>query len=302
MKKITRKEALLALPGITLWVSPHLSAAGRPPTGRIVFITDIHAMDQHNAFMGMEQAASAINRLRPDAVITGGDLVSGGYHQPAAASLLPYKKVREMFSNIDAPVFPVLGNHDLTGAVTPAGPGEDPRHEFKNHFSLPSTWYSADILGIRCFFLDSIRITDRPFPYEGDISREQCRWIESELSPLPKEHPLILVSHIPLASSLISCPVSTGPGINLNRIVGNRDEVLKLFGRRNLIAVLQGHLHIFDQFWAFGTRFITGGAVCGKWWQGSWLGTHEGFTVMDFQGDRIARITYQGFGWTAAGF
>jgi hypothetical protein len=47
-----------------------------------------------------------------------------------------------------------------------------------------------------------------------------------------------------------------------------------------------------------GTTFITGGAVCGKWWRGSWHGTPEGFGVVTLRPDRV-EWKYKTYGWVA---
>ena len=47
-----------------------------------------------------------------------------------------------------------------------------------------------------------------------------------------------------------------------------------------------------------GTRFITGGAVCGKWWRGVWHGTEEGFGVLTLTGNRVD-WEYVDYGWEA---
>ena len=44
--------------------------------------------------------------------------------------------------------------------------------------------------------------------------------------------------------------------------------------------------------------YITGGAVCGKWWRGDWFGTQEGFGVVTLRGNKV-EWDYQGYGWTA---
>jgi hypothetical protein len=46
------------------------------------------------------------------------------------------------------------------------------------------------------------------------------------------------------------------------------------------------------------TTFITGGAVSGKWWRGSWHGTPEGFGVVTLRPDRV-EWQYRTYGWQA---
>jgi hypothetical protein len=62
--------------------------------------------------------------------------------------------------------------------------------------------------------------------------------------------------------------------------------------------VLQGHTHIDELIRWRGISFITGGAVCAKWWRGPWYGTEEGFGVVDLSG-RHADWEYIDYGWEA---
>jgi hypothetical protein len=43
---------------------------------------------------------------------------------------------------------------------------------------------------------------------------------------------------------------------------------------------------------------ITGGALCGKWWRGSWHGTGEGYGMLTLRADRVD-WEYHGYGWKA---
>ena len=47
-----------------------------------------------------------------------------------------------------------------------------------------------------------------------------------------------------------------------------------------------------------GIQFITGGAVCAKWWRGDWYGTEEGFGMLNVQGNRVT-WEYVDYEWTA---
>ena len=62
--------------------------------------------------------------------------------------------------------------------------------------------------------------------------------------------------------------------------------------------MLQGHLHAKELIRWRDTTFITGGAICGKWWRGDWFGTREGFNVVTLDGDRV-HWEYVEYGWTA---
>jgi 3',5'-cyclic-AMP phosphodiesterase len=46
------------------------------------------------------------------------------------------------------------------------------------------------------------------------------------------------------------------------------------------MALLQGHTHIVEDVRHHGIRYVTGGAVCGAWWQGAQFGDREGVTFV----------------------
>ena len=75
-------------------------------------------------------------------------------------------------------------------------------------------------------------------------------------------------------------------------------DVLDLFKEHNLVLVLQGHLHVTEMLRWQNTTFITGGALSGKWWRGSYHGTPEGFNIVTLRGDRI-EWEYLNYGWHA---
>ena len=78
----------------------------------------------------------------------------------------------------------------------------------------------------------------------------------------------------------------------------NNVEVLELFKEHNLILVLQGHLHVNELMRWRETTFITGGAVCARWWRGPNLGTEEGFGVVTLSEDHV-EWEYIEYGWEA---
>ena len=75
--------------------------------------------------------------------------------------------------------------------------------------------------------------------------------------------------------------------------------LLQLFTEHNLKLVLQGPLHfIEDLFVGNKVHFITGGAVCGRWWSNK-PGDHpeEGFMMIHVKGEKLSS-EYIDFGWT----
>ena len=74
---------------------------------RIVFVSDFH-VGRFDIFR-LRRIVRAINRLKPDLVLSGGDFMKGycGKHS------MPIEKIACELKQIEAPIVTVLGNHDI---------------------------------------------------------------------------------------------------------------------------------------------------------------------------------------------
>jgi 3',5'-cyclic AMP phosphodiesterase CpdA len=287
---------LLGFPTRTSWAA----RGSARETLRVGFFTDVHARTEWQTPEAMAAAAAAINAKKPDLVIAGGDLITDGF-QSAAATVEPrWEAYLEMHRTVEGRVEPVLGNHDLVAARPEDGsePAADPRAVFRTRLGVERTWRSFDAAGIRFFILDSIHVTDDDLKYHGRISDEQLAWLRAELDRTDTGTPLVLAAHIPLLTAFYQATDGATVAAPANRVTVNGHRVLELFAGHNLVLVLQGHLHVDEMLRWRGTTFITGGAVCGKWWRGSWHGTPEGFGVVTLRPDRID-WAYHAYGWVA---
>jgi 3',5'-cyclic AMP phosphodiesterase CpdA len=285
-----------ALPTWTAW--PAVGAAG-PPL-RVVFFTDVHARTEWETPRATQMAAAAINARRPELVIAGGDLITDGF-QSAAATVAPRWEVYlEMHRAIDGRVEPVIGNHDLVAAIPENGtpPAADPREPFRKAFDLERTYRSFGLRGYHFLLLDSIAVVGGEHKYRGHVDERQLTWLKTELESIPRETPVVMATHLPLLTAMYQATEGATESALPNRVVENNREVLELFDNHNLLLVLQGHLHVDEMIRWRNTTFVTGGAVSGKWWRGSWHGTSEGFGELTLRPDRV-EWQYHTYGWTA---
>ena len=274
-----------------------------PTTGprlRLVFYTDIHARTEWETPQAMAIAAEAINASKPDLVIAGGDLITDGFQSSAQTVAPRWDAYMKMHSAIRSTVYPVMGNHDLVAAMPEDGtqPSANPRAIFCEKMGLERPWYAFDAGGYRFFILDSVHVTGGEQKFEGRVPREQMDWLQSELAALPAGRPLVVVTHMPLLTGFFQTSEGATAPAPRNRVVVNNREVLALFEGRNLLVVLQGHLHVNERLWWRGTTFITGGAISAKWWRGPWHGTEEGFGLLTLEGNQVG-WEYVDYGWEA---
>ncbi len=288
---------LLGWPTRLSWaVEPH--AAPDPLT--LVYYTDIHARVEWETPEAMMMAAEAMNAHQPDLVLCGGDMITDGYSSSPDMVAPRWEAYLKMHHAIRPTPIAALGNHDIVG-VEPedgAAPATDFRADFRDKLNVPSTYKSFDRNGYHIILLDSIQVTQDDLKYRGYIDEAQMDWLRTDLATTDPATPIILVCHMPLMTSFFQYSEGLGEQVPPNRGVMNNRDVLKLFANHRLLAVLQGHLHVNEMLRWKNTTFITGGAVCGKWWRGSWYGTDEGFGVLRLHPDRVD-WSYHTYGWTA---
>jgi 3',5'-cyclic AMP phosphodiesterase CpdA len=261
------------------------------PSGslRIVFYTDVHARTEWETPLALARAAEAINAQEADLILGGGDLITDGFQNAAAKVARRWDVYMAFHSALNGEVHSAIGNHDLVGAIPEDGspPSLDPRAEFRHRLGVSRTYYSFDMLGYHIVLLDSIQVTGDVSKYQGLVGPEQMAWLKEDLAGTAKGMPIILVLHMPLLTAFYQATERATAAAPPGRVVVNNVDVLDLLDNYNVVLVLQGHLHVAEMLKWRSTAFITGGAVCGRWWRGSWQGTPEGFSVITLHENRV---------------
>ena len=274
------------------------SAAG---SLKFVYYTDIHARLEWDTPRAMELAADAINAQGCDLAICGGDVITDGF-EFAAEFVAPRWEAyfEKLHHRINAPVHAMIGNHDLVAAMPKDGSqaAADPKAIFRKKMNLEKTYRSFDWRGYHFVLLDSIEVTRDELKYRGYVDADQLAWLKNDVANVSPDTPIIAAIHMPLLTGFYQATEgSSAPG-PANRVVVNNRDVLAAFEGRNLLLVLQGHLHVDEMLRWRKTTFITGGAVCGQWWRGPWQGTEEGFGVVKIENGRV-NWEYIAIGWEA---
>lgn len=263
------------------------------------FLTDIHVQKQKLADKGFEKAIESVNKQLPDFVITGGDLIMDALCESEEYASELYTLYTGLEEELTMPVYNTLGNHELFGiyersGVTPAHPlyAEGMYEKF-----IGQSYYAFESNGWRFYILDSVEETeDRQ--YTGYIDSVQIAWIREDLENVDTSTPVVISTHIPFITALSQIRGGSMASNSEGLVVGNSREVLDLFEQHNLRLVLQGHLHILEDVYIDGIHFITGGAVCGRWWNGPNGDLEEGYLMVNVTGDEID-WEYVDYGWNA---
>lgn len=262
-----------------------------------IFMTDIHLQQEMNAVKGFRQAILKVNELKPDFVITGGDLVMDALGQSYGRADSLYNLYKESIEIFGMPVYNTMGNHEIFGLYESSG--IDSTHEFYGEKlfenRIGKKYYAFDHKGWRFYILDSVDELEEG-GYFGHISEEQLAWLKEDLAGINPETPIAISVHIPFIT--VQTQINQGSTVPNSQgiVITNSKEVLDIFSGYNLKLVLQGHLHALEDIFVNGIHFITGGAVCANWWKGPRREMEEGFLYIKVKGEQI-KSEYIDFGW-----
>jgi 3',5'-cyclic-AMP phosphodiesterase len=262
-----------------------------------VFMTDIHLEPARNAPLGFTQAMDTINKLNPDFVITGGDLIADALGQKYSRADSLYNLYATMIRHLKMPVYNSMGNHEVFGlydrSVSDESSPDYGEKMFEHRFG--QSYYSFEHKGWKFMIINSVEDTHK-HSYTGWIDSTQINWIKSELSHTAPETPIVLSTHIPFISAYEQRFYGSTIANDSSLVVANSKEVLDLFKAHNLKMVLQGHLHEVEDVFIDGVHYVTGGAVSAAWWTGPHSGFEEGFMLLTVSGNDI-KWKYIDYGW-----
>ena len=273
---------------------PPFARASQPPAPvsfQFAFFTDTHIEPELNAPHGCDLAFRKIAALKPDFAIMGGDHVYDASAVPATRAKEVFDLYKKTEQSLQMPLHHTIGNHDIFGVNEKSGiTTSDPAYGKKMFQDrIGRAYYSFDHKGHHFIVLDSIQPTeDRQ--WEARIDDQQMSWLADDLKKITPQTPVILSTHVPLVSAFASyAPDRTPKGEKYSVLtIANAPQVLATLENHNVLAVLQGHLHVNESIQYKGIQFLTCGAVCGNWWHGPRLGFPEGFTMVTLSGGKLS--------------
>jgi len=273
--------------------------ADGPGSFDFVFFTDTHIEPELNAARGCDMCFRKVAELKPEFAIIGGDHVYDAAGVNGVRAQQVFDLYRHTEHQLEMPLHHAIGNHDIFGVLTKSGVApNDPAYGKKMFQDRVGarTYYSFDHKGYHFVVLDSIQPTEDRL-WEARVDEAQLRWLADDLAKLAAHTPVIATIHCPLVTAFATYAQVVTADRKYNTLtVANAPEVLEVFEKANVIAVLQGHTHINEAVTYKGTQFITSGAVCGNWWHGPRMGTPEGFTVVSLRDGKIS-TRYETYGF-----
>jgi 3',5'-cyclic AMP phosphodiesterase CpdA len=263
-----------------------------------VFMTDIHITPLRHAPEGFSIAIESVNKLKPDFVITGGDLVFDAMAAEYVRADSLYNLYTGKIKKFNMPVYNTMGNHEIFGWFNKnISPGNEYYGKAMFNKRIGKNYYAFSHKGWRFYILDGIVKKDSSH-YTGLVSEEELEWLKNDLKNVDKKTPLVICTHIPFITVYSQVFSSSTAANDDGMVVTNSKDVLGLFKGYNLKIVLQGHLHYFEDILVNNIHFITGGAVSGAWWGGQHKGTQEGYVIVEIKNNK-PEAEYFDYEWDA---
>lgn len=270
---------------------------------RVYFLGDMHLAARTN---DLNQFDNCMKEVKADImdddvksyVITLGDMTwdlywySNKYYFPQYLN-----SVNSYFKNAAKQVqfFHTIGNHDHD--MSKAGDFDTVIEYVKD---IAPTYYSFNIGDVHYIVLDDILCTNvggdpyaTPKPvrdYEDEITAEQLKWLEKDLSFVSKTTPVIVTSHAPVYAKETKKNVNT-------YYLKNSETLISKF-KDYKVDFVTGHTHVLYNVDkkspdGIGIYEHNAGAVCASWWWSGYLtpgihictdGAPGGYSVWDING------------------
>jgi predicted phosphodiesterase len=224
----TRRELLKIAAAAPLvgFAASCVSITSLPPESKA--FTFVQLCDTQLGFGGYEhdvnsfkQAVKQVNALKPDFVLICGDLVNS----PNEKSFADFNNIKAGFT---VPCYCVSGNHDVGNKPTLKSLEYYRRVVGRDYYFFEHNGYAFVIVNTQLW----------KAPVKGE-SEKQDKWFEATLEAASKKkQPVFIVGHYPL---FLKNPAENDEYFNLP--METRKELLSLFEKRNVAAVLGGHTH-----------------------------------------------------------
>lgn len=232
------------------------SAYSYPQEFSFVYLPDIHLRPDSAIQAGFEQMVSKVNKLHPDFVLTGGDMIYTAKTVNGEKAKVLFDYMDKEFSLFRMPVKMTMGNHENVGITAESGINSTDRDWGKRMFErrYHKRYYSFIYNGWKFFILDGIKILEESKNYTQGIDSVQIEWLRTELKSTDKTTPLVISMHTPFINpeSVISSASRAMSPVC--------DTVLNMFKDHNLRIVLEGHTHRYMNLYYQKIHYLSGGS------------------------------------------
>lgn len=210
------------------------------PRKRIVILSDSH-ISEHERELWEREVIPDINRLEPDLVFVLGDLTKGSWAGTGEGT----RQAVEIFSQLKAPWYSVIGNHDLQGEEFASD--EDAVAMMLGALGRKKPGFTVELESLAIIGLDNTfwrRNTVNK--NEVVIDDAQLAWWQEELRRLG-DKPVIMLGHVPpIGSGLMVMPelhARVGNAyMNQNHEPSRIQQII--WEHPNIVFWFSGHIHL----------------------------------------------------------
>ena len=265
---------------------------------RFAQISDIHVKSGDIPEKGMANALHSVQQLRPqvDFVMNTGDCIWDALEadkQKTQQQFDLYKTILKKENGL--PIHYAIGNHDVWGWFIA---GDESAKQDKLYgkawvvetFEMPKRYYHFNQNKWHFIVLDSTQLNPAG-GYIGKLDEEQFEWLQQELSRVPMDEFVCIVSHIPILSicaGLFFDKTEPNGDLKIQRNLMHTDflQIKKLFFQYPQVRVcISGHIHLQDELEYLGVKYWCNGAVSGNWWKGSFQEFAPAYAVIELYDD-----------------
>ncbi|MBL8877943.1 MAG: metallophosphoesterase [Phycisphaerales bacterium] len=279
---------------------------------RIAHLTDMHVQPE---LSGGDWVVKCLHHVqsqqqKPDVIFFGGDTIMDSFDEAEARPRELWGLWQRLIKGeCGLPMEYCLGNHDIWGwnKKKSGTTGSEPLYGKKwalEVMGLERPYRSFDRAGWHFIVLDSTH-THNEDGYIARLDPEQMAWLESDLKKTPKDRPVGVLSHIPIASvaGMVWAEAQNDRSFRVSGSLIHSDqaEIRKLFAEHgNVRLALSGHLHLVDRCEYEGVTYLCNGAVSGSWWKGKHRDCNPGYALVDLYEDGTVDRHYVEYGWKPA--
>ena len=302
------RRDLLAASGLATLGSLPIFAQAAPARRRVLriaHVTDLHVQPERGAALGMERCLESAQSHKPDLIFMGGDQVMDSLGADRARVKRQWDVYNGVLkANVSLLVVHAIGNHDVWGWSNREKFCNEPgfgKEYALDQMGLARSYGSFDRAGWHFIVLDSVHRCERN-GYVGKVGHDQFDWLADDLSKVPANKPVLIMSHIPILSvSAYFHGQNERPGgwhVPAAWMHIDARRLKELFAQHtNVNACISGHIHMNDRVEFGGVSYINHGAGCGAWWGGEFQGVAPGYGLVDLYNDGSVENKYVEYGW-----
>jgi len=306
-----RKDFILNSAGLgtAALVNPStiLTTEEKKPPIRVAHLTDMHVKPRTDIEASVAKAMHHAQILVPeiDFIINGGDAIWDSLEADKEKTQIQWDLFTSILKKeISLPVYHCIGNHDVWGWFVKENKPENERQYGKvwvvETLQMKKRYYSFSKAKWHFIVLDSTQLNPAG-GYIGKMDEEQLAWFQTELSSMPKEKFICIVSHIPILSicaGLFFDKTEANGDLKIQRNLMHSDflALKKIFiNYPNIKVCISGHIHLQDELNYLGIKYYCNGAVSGNWWKGSFQEFAPAYAMLEFYADGTSKRYMQNY-------